>query len=279
MCSKLQSQSSSNKAVLSSGGKPGFPKSWRKHPARSGSKGLTEIHLQTVSHLQRGFLLPSLFIVTLKIVTSVSLSFLTSQHLSAAYIQLTRSDLDSNKTRAFMEHISNGNAAMMDASAHTPSTPILIVTSDCDESGSSSSFSSDNGYSTCAPATSPSSSVDPAVVARKSQQQQPSQQEEAKPMSSTLAYNSYFSVPRRPSSSPQSSNSSPEKAVPQTSPTSTNTSSLSKHISSIANNKRRQSSSQESAIPYRQSSIKWRQRNGSATFELKMSQQELMSRF
>lgn len=37
---------------------------------------------------------------------------------------------------------------------------------------------------------------------------------------------------------------------------------------------RRHSSTYESNVPYRQSSLKWKQRNGSATFELKLSQEE-----
>lgn len=42
--------------------------------------------------------------------------------------------------------------------------------------------------------------------------------------------------------------------------------------------KRRHSSSYDNAVPYRQSSLKWKQRNGSATFELKISQGEFMTR-
>jgi len=46
----------------------------------------------------------------------------------------------------------------------------------------------------------------------------------------------------------------------------------------ISDGRRRHSSSQYTGVPYRQSSLKWKQRNGSATFELKLSQEEFASR-
>ena len=47
---------------------------------------------------------------------------------------------------------------------------------------------------------------------------------------------------------------------------------------SATETRRRHSNSYDTRIPYRQSSLKWKQRNGSATFELKLSQEEFMSR-
>lgn len=47
---------------------------------------------------------------------------------------------------------------------------------------------------------------------------------------------------------------------------------------STTQERRRHSNSCDNRIPYRQSSLKWKQRNGSATFELKLSQEEFMSR-